>query len=124
MESPLCELRPAAHMENRLTAPPPHPIYREWVSGGGAGLFSLALCTCFTHRRPVNPCLQIHTIAGLIRNAKVTGRQGWESIWLILTCTLREIQGPSLRGRLAVPFLFSFNEGSYEYNSGLLKGSN
>lgn len=34
MESPLCELRPATHMENRLTAPPPHPIYREWVSGG------------------------------------------------------------------------------------------
>lgn len=35
MESPLCELRPAAHMENRLSAPPPYPIYREWVSGGG-----------------------------------------------------------------------------------------
>lgn len=68
-ESPFCELEPATHMENRLTTPP-CPPHLQGIGVRRGGCLLLVPFVYFSYApRPVNPCLSIHSIAGLVRNA-------------------------------------------------------
>lgn len=110
MESPFCELKPATHMENRLTAPQSLPHLQGVDIRRGGSFLLILFVYFFSPTVPGSPCLHIHTIiAALVRDAPATFMQGWESIIrLILTPALRETQGLSLRGKLARPFAFLF----------------
>lgn len=53
MESPLYELKPATHMENRLPLSPPHPISEECMPGEGLASHSFCVLLLPTLDLPI-----------------------------------------------------------------------